>query len=120
MESKEQGKRNAEVVKRISDIPSEDVKGHEGFSSRALLALREKEAVIRLINVRPGGVGPVPPHRHDDAHFFLVLEGTLGLEIDGHLYTVENGSCAEVLPGCTHQLRCIGRKEMKLLAIKWT
>lgn len=107
-------------VKKISELPAKQEIGHEGFVARSLVTLLEKGIAVRLINVAPGGIGPVTPHSHPDIHFFLVLEGTLELEIDGQLYTVPGGSCVEVPPGKTHQLRCRGPKEMKVLAIKWT
>ncbi|MDI7259655.1 MAG: cupin domain-containing protein [Thermodesulfobacteriota bacterium] len=119
MEGKKQDKKNEGVVKTISEIPAEEVKSHEGFLARTLLELSKKDVLIKLTRVGPGGRGPVPPHSHPDGHLFIVLEGTLGLEINGDLHRVENGSCAEVPPGHTHQLRCIGEKEIKFLAIKW-
>lgn len=119
MEDKKQNKKNAGMVKTISEIQAEEIKGHEGFLAHTLLDLSKKDVLVKLTRVGPGGKGPVPAHSHPDGHLFIVLDGPLGLEIDGHLHRVENGSCAEVPPGHTHQLRCIGEKEIKFLAIKW-
>ena len=106
-------------VKKISELPATEEIGHEGFVARSVVTFLEKGVTVRLLNVLPGGIGPVTPHSHPDTHFFLVLEGTLELAVDGELYTVSSGSCVEVPPGKTHQLRCGGPKEMKVLAIKW-
>ena len=107
-------------IKKLSEFPAKEVGGHQGFIARSLVDLPGKDVTVRLLNVTPGGIGPVPAHSHRDTHFFIVLEGRLELEIDGQLYTVPSGSCVEVPPGKTHQLRCAGEKEMKALAIKWT
>jgi len=106
-------------ITKLKEIPAAAVGGHEGFVARSLLSLPEKEIEARLINVTPGGKGPVPAHRHADTHFFLVLEGELALEIDGAVYTVPNGCCVEVPPDCMHQLRCAGGSALTVLAIKW-
>ena len=107
-------------IKKLFEFPAKEVGGHQGFMARSLIDLPDKDVTVRLLNVNPGGVGPVPAHSHPDTHFFLVLEGTLELQIDDELYTVPSGSCIEVPTGKTHQLRCGGPKEMKVLAIKWT
>jgi len=107
-------------IRKLSEFPEKEVGGHQGFTARSLVDLPDKDITVRLLNVTPGGIGPVPAHSHPDTHFFLVLEGTLELKVDDKLYTVQSGSCVEVTPGKTHQLRCGGEKEMKVLAIKWT
>ena len=107
-------------IMKLSEFPAKEVGGHEGFMARSLVDLPDKDVTVRLLNVAPGGIGPVPAHSHLDTHFFLVLEGMLELRIDDQTYTVPSGSCIEVPPGKTHQLRCDGEKEMKVLAIKWT
>jgi quercetin dioxygenase-like cupin family protein len=106
-------------IKKLLEFPAKEVGGHQGFIARSFVDLPDKDVTVRLLNVAPGGIGPVPAHSHPDTHSFLVLEGTLELEIDGQLYTVPSGSCIEVPPGKTHQLSCRGPKEMKVLAIKW-
>ena len=106
-------------ITKLKEIPATEVGGHEGFVARSLLSLPQKQIEARLLNVTPGGKGPVPPHSHPDTHFFLVLEGELALEIDGAVHTVPNGSCVEVPPDCMHQLRCAGGSAMTVLAIKW-
>ncbi len=107
-------------IREISEIHTEDVSGHQGFMARLLLDLSDKDVTVRLLNVAPGGIGPVPAHSHPDIHFFWVIEGTLELEIDRQSYTIQSGSCVEVPPGKVHQLRCSGEKEMTVLAIKWS
>jgi len=107
-------------IKKLSDIPAKTVGGHEGFAARLLLNLPSKDDVtVRLLNVSPGGKGPVPAHRHPDTHFFWVIEGHLDLEIDGTIYPIPSGSCIEVPPDTVHQLRCGGQSSMTVLAIKW-
>jgi len=107
------------MVKRLADFSAEDVKGHSGFKARAILNLPQKGLTVRVLNLAPGGIGPVPAHRHSDVHFFLVLEGTLDLEIEGQTHKISSGSCIEVDPGKIHQLRCTEPKETIVLAIKW-
>jgi mannose-6-phosphate isomerase-like protein (cupin superfamily) len=105
-------------IRKLSDFPAKEVSGHKGFLASSLIDLPSKGVTVRLLHVVPGGVGPVPAHSHPDTHFFLVLEGTLTLEIDGHNQTVPSGSCIEVPPESSHQLRCTGGTAMKVLAIK--
>ena len=107
-------------IKRLSEFETKEVGGHQGFMARSLVDLPDKDVTVRLLNVTQGGIGPVPAHSHPDTHFFLVLEGILELKVDDKLYTVPSGWCVEVPPGKTHQLRCAGEKEMRVLAIKWT
>jgi quercetin dioxygenase-like cupin family protein len=83
-----------------------------------VIDLRSEGVTSRLLHVDPGGVGPLPAHSHPDTHFFLVPEGTLTLEIDGHDYTVPCGSCIEVPPGSSHQLCCTGKTAIKVVVIK--
>ena len=104
---------------RLSDLPAKEVDGHEGFLAQSLLDLTQKEVTVRLLKVRPGGVGPVPPHSHAEAHFFLVLEGNLKLEVDGSSILVPSGSFVKVPPNAQHQLVCSGGSGMTVLAIKW-
>jgi len=106
-------------IRKLLDFPAKEVGGHQGFTARSLIDLPDKDITVRLLDVAPGGIGPVPAHSHPDTHFFLVLEGTLELEVDGQIHRISSGSCVEVPPGKTHQLRCGGPKEMKVLAIKW-
>jgi quercetin dioxygenase-like cupin family protein len=109
----------ATQIKKISELPMEDVAGHQGFEARSLMDLSEKGVTVRLLSIQPGGIGPVPAHRHPDSHFFLVLEGTLELEIDGHVHKIPKGSCIEVPPGKCHQLRGTGESGISVLAGKW-
>jgi len=106
-------------IKKISELPAEDVAGHRGFEARSLMDLSEKGVTVRMLSIRPGGIGPVPAHAHPDGHLFLVLEGTLELEIDGQIHKIPKGSCMEVPPHKRHQLRGTGESEISVLAIKW-
>lgn len=104
---------------RLSDLPAKDVSGHDGFCAQSLLDLTEKDVTVRLLKIRPGGVGPVPPHSHAEAHFFLVLEGNLKLEIDRSSILVPSGSFIKVPPYAQHQLECSGGSDLTVFAIKW-
>jgi quercetin dioxygenase-like cupin family protein len=106
-------------IKRIEDFPSQTVGGHEGFAAQRLLKLSSEDVTVRLINVVPGGKGPVPAHQHADTHFFWVLEGKLELEISGTIHPIPSGCCIEVPPNIVHQLRCGDESPMRVLAIKW-
>ena len=101
-------------------MPAKEVGGHRGFMARSLIDLPHKDVTVRLLTVTPGGIGPVPAHSHPDTHFFLVLEGTLELEIDGQLLRIPSGSSVEVAPMRKHQLRCASEERMTVLAVKWT
>lgn len=106
-------------IRELSELQAKEVSGHQGFVARSLVDLPDKDVTVRFLDVNSGGIGPVPAHSHPDTHFFLVLEGMLELEIDGQIHRIPSGSCVEVPPGKTHQLRCGGLKAMKVLAIKW-
>jgi quercetin dioxygenase-like cupin family protein len=106
-------------IVKLSDIPAKEVGGHKGFAHRPLVNLPEKGVTIRMINVVPGGVGPVPAHSHSDVHFFYVLEGHLELTVDGAAHSVPKGCCVEVPANTMHQLRSAGESDMTVLAIKW-
>jgi len=107
------------MVKRLAEFATEDVKGHLGFKSGTILDLPQKGLTVRVVTLAPGGIGPVPAHRHSDVHFFLVLEGALDLEVEGQTYKIGSGSCVEVDPDKIHQLRCAEPRETIVLAIKW-
>jgi len=106
-------------IKRVSDLPTQTVKGHNGFIDRLLVSVPEKGVTLRLLNVTPGGIGPVPSHSHLEKHFFWVLDGILEVEIDGRLYELPSGSCVVVPPQCQHQLRCLNNEPVNVLAMKW-
>jgi len=105
-------------IKKILDLPVEKVAGHQGFASRALTDLSGKGVTVRMLSIEPGGIGPVPAHSHPDTHFFLVLEGTLELDIDGHVQKIPKGSCIELPPHKVHQLRGAAESTVSVLAIK--
>ncbi len=106
-------------IKRIEDFPFQTVGGHEGFAAQRLLKLSSEDVAVRLINVVPGGKGPVPAHQHADTHFFWVLAGKLELEMAGTIHPIPSGCCIEVPPNIVHQLRCGDESPMTVLAIKW-
>lgn len=107
-------------VKGISELPMEDVKGHEGFMARSLVDLSGKGINVRMIRVSPGGVGPVPEHKHSDSHFFLVLDGELSLTVDGVVHRISKDECVEVPGNKMHQLRNDENNVISVLAIKWS
>lgn len=106
-------------IKKISELPMEQVAGHRGFEARSLIDLSEKGVTVRMMSIKPGGIGPVPGHSHPDTHFFLVLEGTLELDIDGDIHKIPKGSCIELPPHKYHQLRGTGESDILVLAVKW-
>jgi mannose-6-phosphate isomerase-like protein (cupin superfamily) len=106
-------------VQDISELPTEETKGHQGFTARALVKLADRGVTVRMLRVSPGGLGPVPAHQHADVHFFLVLDGRLAIAVDGVVYQVSKGECIEVPANRVHQLRNDGDKEMSVLAVKW-
>jgi mannose-6-phosphate isomerase-like protein (cupin superfamily) len=107
-------------IKKISELPIEEVEGHRGFDARSLIDLSEKGITVRMLSIKPDGIGPVPAHQHADIHFFLVLEGTLELDIDGHIHKIPKGSCIELPPHKYHQLRGTGKEDVSVLAVKWS
>lgn len=107
------------TIKKLSELQAQEVDGHQGFLERPLIDLADKGVTVRVLEIAPGGVGPVPAHSHPDRHCFLVLEGALELEVEGKRYTVPSGSVAEVPQQVIHQLRCSGKETLKLLAMKW-
>ena len=107
-------------IRKISELPLEQVAGHHGFEARALVDLSGKGVSVRMLRIKPDGVGPVPAHSHADVHFFLVLEGSLELEVEGSIYKIPQGSCIEVPPQKKHQLRGTGGSDISVLAVKWS
>jgi quercetin dioxygenase-like cupin family protein len=106
-------------VKKISELNREDVAGHHGFESRLFAEVIGKKVTVRLLNISPDGVGPTPAHKHDDVHFFLVLEGTLSLRIEKETYKIKKGECIEVPAGDVHQLQNHENDKIQVLAVKW-
>jgi len=106
-------------VKDISELPTEEVKGHQGFTAHSLVDLGGKGITVRMLRISPGGLGPVPAHKHSDAHFFLVLDGNLSLVIDSVIHHIAKGECVEVPGNKIHQLKNDGDKVISVLAIKW-
>jgi mannose-6-phosphate isomerase-like protein (cupin superfamily) len=109
-----------EKVMNITELPLEEVKGHQGFKARSLVNLAGKGVTVRMLRISPGGLGPVPAHKHSDAHFFLVLEGRLSLVIDNVIHPIAEGECIEVPGNKIHQLKNDGDKDVSVLAIKWS
>jgi quercetin dioxygenase-like cupin family protein len=106
------------AIKKPDDIPAEKVSGHNGFLARLLFTSGDKKTVLRLLDIAPGAVGPVPAHSHPDAHFFIVMEGALEVDLEGQTLAVQAGSCVEIAPNLVHQLRCAGKDPLKVLALK--
>lgn len=106
------------MPRKVDDIPSAKVSGHDGFVARSLFTSPDKKTTVRILDIDPGGVGPVPAHAHSDRHLFMVLEGVLELDMDERTVTVPAGSYVEVEPEVNHQLRCSGHSPLKILAIK--
>lgn len=64
----------------------------------------------------PEGVGP-PPHRHDFAEYFYVLEGKMTVEIEGESVEVSAGESVYIPPGAAHAPRSGGRLRLLGVAI---
>ena len=107
------------VVRRLDEIPTMKVSGHEGFEARSLFTSADKKTTLRLLDIEPGGIGPVPPHAHSESHLFLVLEGVLEVDVGDRTLTVPAGSCLEIAPDVSHQLRCTGQRPLKVMALKY-
>jgi mannose-6-phosphate isomerase-like protein (cupin superfamily) len=107
-------------VMNISEFPIEEVKGHQGFTARSLVDPAGKGVTVRMLHISPGGLGPVPPHKHSDVHLFLVLAGRLSLVIDSVIHHIAESECVEVPGDKFHQLKNDGDKDISVLAIKWT
>lgn len=106
------------AIKQPDEIPAEMVSGHEGFLARPLFISADKKTTLRLLDIEPGATGPVPAHRHPDRHFFMVLTGTLSVDLDGRTVSVPAGSCVEIAPNVLHQLHGASQSALRVLALK--
>ena len=71
---------------------------------------------LNLIRLRPGQRGRI--HRHErQEEVYLVLEGTLMLEVEGEPHELPRGCAARVAPGVRRRLANAGREPLALLAI---
>ena len=107
-------------IRKLSELPREDVAEHRGFEAQLLVDLSPKGVTLRILKIKPDGIGPVPAHSHQDGHFFLVLEGTLELEGEGRIHKIPQGSCVELPPHRKHQLRGTEASDISVLAVKWS
>jgi mannose-6-phosphate isomerase-like protein (cupin superfamily) len=113
------------VPQRMSDGPSElrdgvdvcalDFEGEERFQP-----LRRELGVstfgINLIRLRPRQRGRI--HRHErQEEVYVVLEGTLTLELEGEQRELPKGSAARVAPGVRRRLANRGGEPLAVLAM---
>ncbi len=55
-------------------------------------------------------------HYHQIAkEIYVVVHGSLEIEIDGHCWTLKTGECVEVNPGMVHQLKSHGKGPVRVL-----
>ncbi|MEJ2718364.1 MAG: cupin domain-containing protein [Deltaproteobacteria bacterium] len=107
------------MLRKVDEIPADKVSGHEGFLARSLYTSADKKTTLRILDIEPGGTGPVPPHSHSDIHLFVVLEGELEVDVGERTLTVPAGSYLEIEPDVSHQLRCTAKSPVKILALKY-
>ena len=71
---------------------------------------------LNLIRLRPGQRGRI--HRHErQEEVYVVLEGTLTLEVEGEPHELPPACAARVAPGLRRRLANAGREPLALLAI---
>jgi quercetin dioxygenase-like cupin family protein len=71
---------------------------------------------LNLIRLRPGQRGRI--HRHDrQEEVYVVLEGTLTLEIEGEAHELPRGCAVRVAPDVRRRLANAAREPLALLAI---
>ena len=61
-----------------------------------------------------------PKHFHQiEKEIFIVVHGTLNIEIDGHSWILKTGECVEVNPGMVHHLKSHGKDPVRVLCFNF-
>jgi mannose-6-phosphate isomerase-like protein (cupin superfamily) len=61
-----------------------------------------------------------PKHYHQiEKEIFVVVHGTLDIEIDGHFWTLRTGECVEINPGTVHRLKSHGKDPVRVLCFNF-
>jgi uncharacterized cupin superfamily protein len=92
-----------------------DLTGDERFQS-----LRRELGVttmgLNLMRLRPGQRGRIHAHARQE-EVYLVLEGTLTLELEGEAHALQAGELARVAPEVRRRLSNRGREPVAVLAL---
>ena len=90
-----------------------------GIEMRVMIAATQTGGTCSVVSaeLKPGE-GP-PPHLHRDVdEYFLVMEGTISLVVEGKESTVTAGSLILTPRGTTHSFKNVGASTARLL--EWT
>jgi quercetin dioxygenase-like cupin family protein len=63
---------------------------------------------------QPGSIG-VPSHWHTYEEQILVLEGTIGIEVDGEAQILQAPACVIIPPKAVHSFACVGDQPLHIL-----
>jgi len=103
-------------IVRFAEIPEEGVSHNPEILKRVILRKNELPHLTNLSmsSFKPGQI--TEAHAHEDmAEVFLITAGTGCIIVDGKKIPLEEGSCAIVEPGETHQLANCGNESFDLI-----
>jgi mannose-6-phosphate isomerase-like protein (cupin superfamily) len=92
-----------------------DLEGEERFQ-RLRRELDVTAFGLNLIRLRPRQQGRIHRHEHQE-EVYVVLEGTLTLEVEGEPHDLPRGSASRVAPGVRRRLSNRGSELLAILAI---
>lgn len=73
---------------------------------------------ISVIEFAPGEAGPLSYHDDPVEELYVVLEGTLEIELDGETFQADAGSTALITPGVEHRPRNTSDEPAVLLVVQ--
>jgi quercetin dioxygenase-like cupin family protein len=102
------------AVKKIMDIPSENVYGGIKTSRKVLIGSDEApNFAMRKFKIEPGG--KIPKHKNSVEHEQYVLRGTARIGIGDQIYEVSKDDVIFIPAGVPHWYEVIGNKAFVFL-----
>ncbi|MDP0492142.1 MAG: cupin domain-containing protein [Verrucomicrobiota bacterium JB023] len=103
------------TIKGSQQLPWSEVSHNPEILKQVFLTNGEVKGVTQFARsiFKPGQVAPA--HAHEDmTEVFLVTAGTLTVEVNGDVHTLEAGSVITLHPGDVHELRNEGGDDLHL------
>lgn len=103
-------------VKKIKDLPSEEVKAGEGTTRQILISPEEApNFAMRKFTIQPGG--GMPSHTNTVEHEQYVLSGKARIGIGDDIYEVEKDDVVFIPAGTAHWYEVTGDETFEFLCL---
>ena len=96
----------------------ENVLGGPDYSSAIGTAVEGEKMIVGLMRMPPGT--GADPHSHPNEQWVFIIEGTLEMEVAGHVDRAEAGTVVYVPGNAIHSSRVYGDKDVVFFTVKDT